>query len=89
MSSEKPRDKTCPISANNLPTPALETWKYTNLPRALPANLKLAEKPQEILIHKNRGQICEQPEDILFTGAENEQQQPALKIRLEEGRGSL
>ena len=79
------KSSSSPLKVNDLPTPSLESWKYTNLPRALAANLALAEKPQEILIHKTRGQICEQPEDILFTGVDNQHQQPVLNIVLEEG----
>ena len=59
-----------PLQIDNLPTPKSEEWKFTNLPRALPANLVLAEEPQEVVIHKNRGQVCEQLEDILFTGVD-------------------
>ncbi|HOO81132.1 MAG TPA: Fe-S cluster assembly protein SufD [Alphaproteobacteria bacterium] len=73
------------LELKNLPTPKDETWKYTNLGRTLPANLVLADKPQNIVIHKNRGQICEQPEDILFTAFENQHTQPRLKIVLEDG----
>lgn len=73
------------LSIDNLPTPKVEEWKYTNLGRALPANLVLADKPQKIVIHKNRGEVCEQLEDIVFTGHDSHHQQPRLKITLEEG----
>jgi Fe-S cluster assembly protein SufD len=73
------------LDIENLPTPKVEEWKYTNLGRALPANLGIAEKPQEIVIHKNRGEVCEQPEDIVFTGVDGQHTQPSLKIVLEEG----
>jgi Fe-S cluster assembly protein SufD len=72
------------LNIDNLPTPKVEEWKFTNLPRALPANLTLAEAPQEIVIHKNRGEVCEQVEDILFKGVNNEHSQPRLKITLED-----
>lgn len=74
-----------PLNIDNLPTPKLEEWKYTNLGRALPANLAVAEAPQEVVIHKNGGEVCEQPEDVLFTGAEGQHSQPVLKITLEDG----
>ncbi len=73
------------LNIKDLPTPKVEEWKYTNLGRALPANLAVAEQPQEIVIHKTRGEVCEQPEDIVFTGAEGQHTQPCLKITLEEG----
>ena len=73
------------LEIENLPTPKVEEWKYTNLGRALPANLVLADAPQEVVIHKNSGEVCEQVEDVLFTGVENQHLQPRLKIVLEEG----
>ena len=73
------------LDIRNLPTPKVEEWKFTNLPRALPANLALAEQPEEIVIHKIRGVVCEQLEDILFTGRDKTHTQPRLKILLEEG----
>ena len=73
------------LKIDNLPTPKVEEWKYTNLGRAMPANLVLADAPQEIVIHKNRGEVCEQAEDIVFTGADGQHSQPHLKIVLEEG----
>lgn len=72
------------IAADNLPTPKEETWKYTNLPRAVPAELKEV-KGSEIVIHKNSGEVCEQAEDVLFTGVDGELQTPVLKVILEEG----
>jgi Fe-S cluster assembly protein SufD len=73
------------LSFENLPTQKVEEWKYTNLARALPANLALADAPREIVIHKNRGQVCEQAEEIMFTGVDGKHVQPRLKIVLEEG----
>lgn len=73
------------LNIHNLPTPKVEEWKYTNLGRALPANLGGAEKPQEIVIHKNRGEVCEQVEECVFTGVDGQHTQPSLKIVLEEG----
>jgi Fe-S cluster assembly protein SufD len=67
-----------------LPTPREETWKYTNLPKAMPAALS-AEKPYERVIHKIRGQAGGQPEDILFTGRDGTLHHPVLKIKIEEG----
>ena len=71
------------LQINNLPTPKVEEWKFTNLPRVLPANLNQAQE-QEVVIHKSRGEICEQAEDILFIGKGNEHSQPRLKATLED-----
>ncbi len=72
------------LKYDDLPTPKVEEWKYTNLPRALPEGLKPSET-QEIVIHKNRGEVCEQAEDILLTGEAGVLHTPRLKIVLEEG----
>jgi len=72
------------IQIDNLPTPKVEEWKFTNLPRALPANLVLADAPQDVVIHKTGGQLGDNPEEILFTGVSNEHSQPRLKITLED-----
>jgi Fe-S cluster assembly protein SufD len=73
------------LSPEKLPTPKEEAWKYTNLPRALPEGLTREEDAAAIVIHKNRGQICEQSEDILFTGRDGFLHSPVLKVVLEEG----
>ena len=72
------------INKDNLPTPKLEAWKYTNLPRALPDALKQANV-NEVVIHKNSGEVCEQLENIVFTGVAGEEQLPVLRITLEKG----
>ncbi len=72
------------LQINNLPTPVEETWKYTNLPRAIPTELtELAERVEEV--HIKRGQICEQPVDILWIGEADKVQKTKLTIVLEEG----
>lgn len=74
------------LQPQNLPTPDREEWKYTNLARALPKDLRDDAAPEpEILIHKIRGQVCGQPEEILFTGCEGIETRPRLKVVLEEG----
>ena len=73
------------LQIDSLPTPKIEEWKYTNISRALPANLALADAPQEIVIHKNRGEVCAQVEGIVFTGIDGQHSQTRLKIVLEEG----
>lgn len=73
------------LSPENIPTPKDEVWKYTNLQRALPKGLTRADKDQTVLIHKKRGELCAQPEDILFTGLDGVLQNPVLKVILEEG----
>ncbi|MBI1300417.1 MAG: Fe-S cluster assembly protein SufD [Alphaproteobacteria bacterium] len=74
------------LNLEKLPTPKVEEWKYTNLSRAL-GDLKDAVplEPQEILIHKNSGEVCEQIEEIVWTGEAGQHQRPHLKIVLEEG----
>ncbi len=72
------------LQIENLPTQKIEEWKYTNLARSMPANLVLADAPQEIVIHKNRGELCEQPEDIVLTGVDKIHHQPRLTITVEE-----
>lgn len=72
------------LDSNHLPTPKVEEWKYTNLPRALPEGLAPLEG-DEYVIHKFRGEVCEQPEEIVFTGQHGAEQTPRLKVVLEEG----
>ncbi len=74
------------LNTAELPTPKVEEWKYTNLPRAL-GDLASAEPEdvKEIVIHKTRGQISEQVEDILWTGVDGVHHQYRLKIILEDG----
>ena len=72
------------LDIKNLPTPKTEEWKFTNLPRAIPVNLTPMDG-DEVVIHIKRGQICEEPKDILFTGASASLHTPRLKIVLEEG----
>lgn len=74
------------LAQQNLPTPKIEEWKYTNLPRGLGDLAQVtAQAPEEILIHKTRGQISEEAVEILWTGLPNTHHQPVLKIILEEG----
>lgn len=68
----------------SLPTPREELWKYTNLPRALPKNLAPVESG-EIVIHRIRGQVGGELEDILFTGRDGGLHSPVLTIKIEEG----
>lgn len=72
------------LSADNLPTPKEERWKYTNLPRAVPDDLTQQDAREEN-IHIKRGQICEQPVEILWTGENGILHKPKLTIVLEEG----
>lgn len=74
------------LDTKNLPTPKVEEWKYTNLSRALGDLGNAApEDANERVIHIKRGQICEQAEEIVWTGVNAAHQQPRLKIVLEEG----
>ena len=79
---------TLAIQPDNLPTPSNETWKYTNLPRAikaLPANLNRAEDEKETIIHLKKGEIREEPIEIIFTGEDSSYHINQVKIKLEEG----
>ena len=67
-----------------LPTPREETWKYTNLPKALPKNLRPVETEDRV-IHKTRGQAGAQTGDILFTGRDGSLHTPVLTIEIEDG----
>lgn len=71
------------LDVQNLPTPKVEEWKFTNLSRAIPANL-VDEDVQEIIIHKASGEISEQPEDISVYAEDNQHTQHFLKITLED-----
>lgn len=74
------------IDVQNLPTPKIEEWKYTNLSRGLGALKDVTpEAPNEVVIHKKRGEICGQPHEIVWIGADNTHNQPRLKITLEDG----
>lgn len=72
------------LQPHNLPTPQQETWKYTNLPRALPSDLQAGEAQEEVITIK-RGQICEQPVEILWKSENGKQLQPKLTVVLEDG----
>ncbi|MGH1378398.1 MAG: Fe-S cluster assembly protein SufD [Alphaproteobacteria bacterium] len=74
------------LEPQNLPTPKDEEWKYTNLSRAL-GDLKgvVAQDVQKIVIHKTSGVICEQIEEIMWTGVDGQHQNLHLEIVLEEG----
>ena len=68
----------------NLPTPKIEEWKYTNLPKALPVDLKVVDD-EEIVVHIARGQDGGALEDIVFAGTDGMHHTPRLKVVLEEG----
>ena len=71
------------VDTQNLPTPKVEEWKYTNLPRAVPDGLT-RETVEPIVIHKNRGEVSGQLEEILFTGKAGTLTEAALTITLED-----
>ena len=75
-----------PLDREDLPTPKLETWKYTNVSRAL-GDLKDAapEAVDEKVIHIARGQDGGQLKDIVWVGVDGMHHQPRLKIVLEDG----
>lgn len=79
-------ERTLILDPKNLPTPKVEEWKYTNLSRGLGELAELAPQPPETkLIHKIRGEVCEQIDEIVWTGSPNTHQQPRIKIILEDG----
>ncbi len=74
------------INQDNLPTPKIEAWKYTNLSRALGVMKDVRPEPvDEKVIHIPRGKDCGQLEDIVWIGLDGVHHQPRLKIVLEEG----
>jgi Fe-S cluster assembly protein SufD len=75
--------KAIKLDVNALPTPIQETWKYTNLSRAVPVGL-VPEKDDEKTIHIPRGQVTGKPVEILWTGADKTLHNPRLKIVLED-----
>ena len=72
------------LQLDNLPTPKVEEWKYTNLSKSIPDNLKSVDE-EEIVIHIKRGQKSGKAEDILFTGMDKTLHTPRLKVIVEEG----
>lgn len=73
------------LNIDCLPTPKVEEWKFTNLPRAVPDGLSGEDFAQEETIHISRGQGRGQIEDILFTGEDGMLHTPRLKVVVEEG----
>jgi Fe-S cluster assembly protein SufD len=73
-----------PLQINNLPTPAQEEWKYTNLPRAMPVGLTQAQ-PEEHSIHRNGGQTGGEPVELLWTGVDGTLHAPVLTVKLDAG----
>ena len=71
------------LSPQNLPTPAQEEWKYTNLPRAVPQGLKAA-LPEEKVIHRTSGQNGGEAVELVWTGKDGVLHNPQLSIVLED-----
>ena len=71
------------LKPDDLPTPREEAWKYTNLPKAMPKNLKPVQ-PEDKVIHKIRGQAGGQGGEILFTGRDGCLHTPVLTIEIED-----
>lgn len=72
------------LNIQNLPTPKEESWKYTNLPKALSEHLAPLAG-EEFTIHKKRGEICDYLEEVLFTAEDGARSEPKLEITLEDG----
>lgn len=74
------------LKVDDLPTPKVEEWKYTNLSRALgDLKDKTPEAPREVVIHRKRGEVCGQIEDIVWKGVDGAHQPLHLKIILDDG----
>ena len=71
------------LQPDNLPTPKQETWKYTNLARAVPNDLTAQDLREEV-IHIKQGETCEQAVDIVWTGVHGSIQETKLSITLED-----
>ena len=67
------------LSLQNLPTPKEEAWKYTNLPKAMPADLTPASCVQMVEITRGGR------EEISWTGRHGEIHTPRLTVTLGEG----
>src|SRR5262245_32152756 len=72
------------LNPAQLPAPTEEAWKYTNLPRAMPANLTPVEHESEI-IHRTRGQNGGEAVEVLFTGRDGILHTPVLSIIIADG----
>ena len=72
------------LDIKNLPSPKEESWKYTNLKRALNDDLAPLDG-DSFVIHKAPGEISEQIEEVLFTASGNVHTKPTLEIVLEDG----
>ncbi len=75
------------LDYNDLPTSVNELWRFTNLGSVLDDSLlrKQPQEPEQILIHKTCGQICEKSDDVVWIGEDSFHHQPRLKIVLEDG----
>ena len=73
------------IQPDQLPTPREESWKYTNLPRAVPDGLTRDENTADVSIHLKKGEIREAPELIECVGTDGTMQVAQVSIKLEQG----
>lgn len=73
------------INLKNLPTQKEESWKYTNLSRAL-GDLKdvSVQDAEERLVHVKRGDVQSEPVDLSWVGRDGVHHQPRLKIIVED-----
>lgn len=71
------------LDTKNLPTPREETWKYTNLPRVVPADLT-QQDAEKITLHIAKGEDGGVKELVLL-GTPGTLHAPQLSITLEEG----
>ncbi len=76
------------IQPTDLPTPREESWKYTDLPKAvrsLPDDLHRSAKEQEIIIHVKKNERRDAAEAVYFKGEANAYHADQLKIKVEQG----
>ncbi len=69
------------LKLDNLPTPKVEEWKYTNLARALPEKTNFIDF-EPLIIHVKSGVSVD--DAVIFRGIDGEQQNCVFKIILEE-----
>lgn len=72
------------LDSQNLPTPKVEEWKYTNLAQALPKELQtIPAQMREDVFHIQRGQVEDKPVEYFLEGNDGQNIQPVLKIHVE------
>ena len=75
------------LSLQNIPSVKEEGWQYTNLAKVLPGGLACVPKEQEqdIIIHRNKGQLGGDPVTLKFSGCCGYFYSPRLQVNVLEG----